>query len=254
MMLRIICFLAMLALISAKSVSMSTDTVVNGIDGLNVKWEVPFKVDDYVVGFKYSLSELKKAPQTLFAKRTFALGESEATVNADFDVREKTLQVASSWVSNQVGLAVNALADSKEMLKNVGASTTRSLGDFTLDLAGKYDMMKKTTNFQGQLSKDDTTARVNYNTDDRDVILSVAHQLDSRNSVEPSISLTSGDVTYGWTRKWEGGQVKSTYHPGDRADIEWRDNGVNGRWTTKASVPLENTANTKISFSRDWDY
>lgn len=253
-MFRFLLALVGLALISAKSVSMSTDTTVAGVDGLNLKWEVPFKVDDYTVGFKYSMSELRKAPQTLFARRTIGLGDSSATVDAEFDVAGKTLEVATSWVSDKVGLAVNALADSKEMLKKVGASTTRSVGDFNLDLSGKYDMLKKSTDFAGQLSRDDTSAEVTYNTEDRDVVLNVKHNVDDRNTVEPSISLTSGDVTYGYTRKWDGGSLSSSYHPGDRADFKWTDKGTSGSWVTKASVPLENTKNTKVSFKRDWDY
>lgn len=254
-MFRFVIALIALVVVSAKSVSMSTDTTVNGVDGLNLKWEVPFKVDDYVVGFKYSMSELKKAPQTLFAKRTIGMGDdSRATVSAEFDVASKNLQVATSWMSDKVGLAVNALADSKEMLKKVGASTSRAVGDFNLDLEGKYDMLKKSTDFSGKLSRDDTSAEVTYNTDDRDVVLNVEHNLDASNSVEPSISLTTGDVTYGYTRKWDGGALSSTYHPGDRADFKWTDRGTSGSWVTKASVPLENTKNTKVSFTREWDY
>ncbi len=212
-------------------------------------------MDDYVVGFKYSMSELRKAPQSLFAKRSVSVGDdSTVAVNAEFDVASKTLEVATSWASDSLGLAVNALADSKEMLKKVGASTSRAVGDFNLDLSGKYDMLKKTTDFAGKLSRDDTSAEVTYNTEEKDVVLNVAHNLDDRNSVEPSISLTSGEVTYGYTRKWDGGSLASTYHPGDRADFKWTDKGTNGNWVTKASVPLENTKNTKVSFKRDWDY
>lgn len=254
-MFKVFILIALLAAVSAKTVSMSTDSTIAGVDGLNLKWEVPFKVDDYTVGFKYSMSELRKSPQSLFAKRTIGFGdEARATVNAEFDVASKTLEVATSWVSDKVGLAVNALADSKAMLKKVGASTTRSVGDFTVDISGKYDMLKKSTDFKGQLSRDDTSAEVTYNTDVKDIVLNVEHQIDDKNSVEPSISLTTGDVTYGYTRKWDGGSLATNYHPGDRADFKWTDKGTSGSWVTKASVPLENTKNTKVSFTRDWDY
>ena len=161
------------------------------MDGLNLKWEVPFKVDDYVVGFKYSLSELKRAPQTLFARRDVELtSDAKASINAEFDVADKTLQVAAKWVSEKAGIAMSALADSKEMLKKVGAKTSSEFNGFNLDISGDYNLLKKVTDVKTRLNKDDTTAEVTYNTDDRDIVLSVNHDLDSRNSVHPSISLS----------------------------------------------------------------
>jgi hypothetical protein len=255
-MFRLIVLFAFIAVATAgKSISCSTDAMVNGIEGLNVKWEVPFKVDEYVVGFKYSLSELKRAPQTLFAKRKFEVNDDmSANIDAEFNVADKTLEVAMDWVSDKAGIALSALADSKEMLKKVGASTSNSFSGFNIDLSGKYNLLSKVTDVTGKLKKDDTTASVKYNTDDKDILLSVNHDLDSRNSLEPQISLTTGDITYGWTRKWNGGSLNSKYHPGDKAEFKWIDNGVSGTWTTKAEVPLENTKNTKVSFSRDWNY
>lgn len=251
----LIAFVIMAVVLAGKSVSVSTDTTVNGVDGLNLKWEVPFKVDDYVVGFKYSLSELKRAPQSLFARRDIELtSDSKANIDAEFNVADKTLEVAANWVSDKAGIAMSALADSKEMLKNVGAKTSSDFNGFNLDIAGDYNLLKKITDVRTKLKKDDTSAEVTYNTDDRDVVLSVNHELDSKNSVHPSISLTSGDVTYGYTRKWEGGSLSSNYHPGDKAELKWTDEGISGTWTTKAEVPLENTKNTKVSFSRDWKY
>ena len=236
-----------------QSVSMSTDTTVNGIDGLNVKWDVPFKFDDYLVGFRYSLSELRKAPESLFAKRSFNVADSDLDIDADFNVRDKSVNLAGRWVSDKLGLAVSALADSKDYLTEVGAETKQKWNDMNV-IAAKYDLGNKHTNVKTTLSRDETSAAVSYNTNDKDVLLEVSHDLDSSNTVSPSISLTSGDVTYGWTRKWNGGSLKSTYHPGDKASFKWTDEGTSGTWSTTADVPLENTGNTKVTFSRDWNY
>lgn len=48
------------------------DTTVNGVEGFNIQWEVPFKVQDYVVGFKYNVGDMKKTPDSLFAKKSFS--------------------------------------------------------------------------------------------------------------------------------------------------------------------------------------
>ena len=53
--------------------------------GLNVKWTAPFKFQDYVVGFKTTLGDLKRAPEELFIKRSFSTGsDGTATVGKPF--------------------------------------------------------------------------------------------------------------------------------------------------------------------------
>lgn len=93
-----------------------------------------------------------------------------------------------------------------------------------------------------------------YDSEDKDPVLSVTRALDSKNEVSPSVSLKSGDVSYGYTRKWEGGSLKSKLFPGDKVQLEWTDKGAQGSWVTSADVPLDNKANTKVSFGRDWSY
>ena len=39
------------------------DVGVDGVEGLNLRWEAPFKFDDYVVGFKLAMRNLKKATE-----------------------------------------------------------------------------------------------------------------------------------------------------------------------------------------------
>lgn len=69
------------------------DTTVNGIEGLNVKISAPFKFQDYVVGFKYALGDLKRAPESLFAKRSFdTAGEGSVTVDTDYNLENQVLR------------------------------------------------------------------------------------------------------------------------------------------------------------------
>lgn len=84
-----------------QSISASIkDTTVNGVEGLNINWEAPFKFDDYVVGFRYALGNLKKAPESLFAKRTYdtPIVEGAATVDVDYNLDSKVFAVESKWV------------------------------------------------------------------------------------------------------------------------------------------------------------
>ena len=70
--------------------------------------------------------------------------------------------------------------------------------------------------------------------------MSVTRCIDAKNEVSPSVSLKNGDVAYGYTRKWEGGALKSKLFPGEKVEVEWTDNGSQGTWTTTAEVPLDN--------------
>jgi len=237
---------------NSKTVSVSTDTTVNGLDGLNLKLAVPFKVDDYVVGFRYKLAQMKKVPESLFAKRSLDIADGTATVDADYELGGKTLNIAAKWVSDKLGLSMHAEGNTKDKLTEIGASTKQEINGKKITLTGDYDLVNKKLDTTASLNLQDTTAEINYNNVDKDVVLAVSHDYDNRNTISPSISLTSGHVTYGWTRKWDGGSLETTYHPGDKAVLEWQDKGASGTWKTKASIPVENHANTKVSITRDW--
>lgn len=115
---------------SSKSISASVkDTTVNGVEGLNINWEAPFKFDDYVVGFRYALGNLKKAPESLFAKRSYdtPVVEGSATVDVDYNLDSKVFAVESKWVSKKDGFELNAKGDSKDKLISVGASTSQTI-------------------------------------------------------------------------------------------------------------------------------
>ena len=84
--------------------------------------------------------------------------------------------------------------------------------------------------------------------------MAVSHQLDAKNAFSPSVSLKNGAVKYGWVRKWSGGSADLKLTPGDKLTVEWKDQGANGVWTTKAEIPVNDQAKSKISFAHDWTY
>lgn len=240
---------------STKVSASVKDTTVNGVEGLNVNIAAPFKFNDYVVGFRYALGDLRRAPESLFAKRTFdTAGEGKVVVDSDYNLEDKVVSVSTKWSSDTYGLSVSAEADSKDRLKSVGVSKDTTVNDNKLTLTGAYDLLKKKFNGESSFEVDSTTLGLKYNSEDRDPVLSVTRCIDAKNEVSPSVSLKNGDVAYGYTRKWEGGALKSKLFPGEKVEVEWTDNGSQGTWTTTAEVPLDNRANTKVSFGRDWNY
>ena len=222
--------------------------------GLNVKWTAPFKFQDYVVGFKTTLGDFKRAPEELFAKRSFSTGaDGTANVEAEYNIDSKTLNVNGKW-NNKNGLELRASGNTKDHLTEVGANTETNVNGNRLNLGAVYDLIQKKLSTKTSMVVDDTKVELHYDNAERDPVLHVSHKLDDTNRVKPSISLKSGAMTYGWNRKINGGTLGTTLHPGDKVELTWEDNGANGVWTTKAEVPLDNTANTKVSFSRDWNY
>lgn len=260
-MFRFLICVAILALIAAeipastKITAAVRDTSVNGVEGFNLHVVAPFKFQDYVVGFRYALGNFKKVPESLFAKRTFDTGaEGSATVNADYDFDDNSLNVAAKWSSDSLGVSVEADGDSKRRLKTVGVSKSLSVKDNKVTISAAYDALKK--KFQGSalLDADATTVQVKYDSEDKDPLLAVSRALDDKNEISPSIRLRTGEISYGYKRKWQGGSLLSRYFPGDKVSFEWKDEGASGTWTTIADVPLADASATKVSFSREWSY
>jgi len=230
------------------------DTNVNGIEGLNLKWSAPFKIQNYDVGVKYSLGDFRKVPDSIFAKRSFETGsDGVATVDADYNVADKTLGIAAKWVSDKLGVSFGASGNNKDRVTEVSASSTQNINGNKVTVEGKFHRLENKLDITTRATVDDITAQVDYNSKDRDPILSVAYKLDANNVVTPSVSLKDGDMSYRWNRKISGGSIDTKFH-GENVEVEWKDNGSNGVWSTKANIPINNHAGTKISFSREWAY
>jgi len=260
MIARIFVLLAILAVCiasspTAKSITASVkDTSVDGVDGLNLQWVAPFKFHDCVVGFKMGLANLRKAPEELFAKRSWStLGDGTATVDADYNLASKVLNIATKWSSTKHGFELSAEGNTDDHLTMIGAETTQNWNGNRLTFGAAYDLLSKKLSGSGKINVDDTDVTLRYDNAERDPVLQVHHKLDDKNTVSPSISLKSGEMTYGLTRKLNGGHLDIDFHPGDKVLLEWTDNGANGVWSTKADIPVGNTAATKVSFSRDWN-
>lgn len=151
-------------------------------------------------------------------------------------------------------MELRASGNTKDHLTEVAAETSTNLNGNKLNLGAVYDLVQKKLSTKTRMTVEDTDVELQYDNADRDPVLAVSHKLDDKNTVSPTISLKSGAMTYGWNRKIAGGSLGTKLHPGDKVEVTWEDSGANGIWTTKAEVPLDNHANTKVSFSRDWNY
>ena len=115
-------FLLSCFVLSVQITSSIRDTSVNGLEGLNIKVAAPFRFQDYVFGFKYSLSDLKNAPEQLFAKRSFDTTAGTFTVDTDYTISNHNVGMAAKWSHEPLGLSVGLNGDTQSKLKNVGVS------------------------------------------------------------------------------------------------------------------------------------
>lgn len=230
------------------------DTSVSGLEGFNINIVAPFKVEDYIVGFKYALGDIKKFPESLFAKKDFnTFDKGTATIEADFSPSDNNLGLFAKWKSDDYDATLTAEGDLKDKFTACGFEKSFTVNDNKFTLKGTYDVLKKTFTGSGKVKIEDTDVKITYGTEDKDPVLSVTHALDAENEIAPSIGLKTGDMSYGYTRKWTGGSLKSRFFPGDKVAFEWKDEGSGGVWTTKADVPTDGGSPT-VSFSRDWNY
>jgi hypothetical protein len=123
------------------------------------------------------------------------------------------------------GFELGAIGNSADKLVSVRAQTTQTVEGKNVVINGAYNLLKKCVSGSAELAVDDTIVKLAYDNVDKDAKLSVSQKIDDNNTLKPSISLKSGDMSYGWLRKWTGGSVDTTYLPGDKVNVEWKDNG-----------------------------
>lgn len=130
------------------------DTTINGVDGLNIEFDVPFKIQDYVVGFTYRLGQdLTKLPEKLFAKRDFSTAaEGKLDVNAKYLTGDKVFEVQTGWKSEKAGVKVEATLNTKDKLKSVGIEATKKINDVKVTLESVYDHVKNNIFVGGKAS------------------------------------------------------------------------------------------------------
>lgn len=226
-----------------------------GLEGLNLNVAIPFNIQDYVVGIRYKIKESligEGALDSLFVKKTFDVAEGKASVVSDFTISDNTVSLSADWTGSDDSLTVSASGNSVDKLTNVGFSKVLDiLEDKKLKFSATYDLLKQKYQTTTAVTADALKLTVGYG--GADPKISLEYEIDSENSITPSVTGAgvSADVTY--TRKWTGGSLASTIDSNKNLGLTWKDAGVSGKWTTTANIPLENRAATSVSLSRDWD-
>jgi len=230
------------------------DTETGGLEGLNLRLSAPFKFMDYVVGVKASIGDFRKlSPDTLFVKRTFDAADGKLKVEADYDMKNKDVDVRTEWANDRVTL--NADGNTQNFLTAIAAKTHHTFEGASRNLkatvSGAYDLVSKKVSTVTRLDVDNAAAELSYDTEKEDPVLKVTYN-HQKHTLTPKISLKSGEVTYGYKRTNANGALDTNLVPGEKISVEWTDNGSSGAWKTKVDVPLQDQSKTKVSFARDW--
>jgi len=229
-------------------------TETNGLEGLNLKLNAPFKFMDYVVGVKATIGDLKKlSPDTLFVRRTMDVADGKLAVDVDYSLADKEFDVDANWKGQ--GVVFSAAGNSNDFLTKVAATTTSSFDGASraikTTVGAAYELLTHKTSLDGRVESGDAAAEIAYDTKSEDPVLKVMYTY-NKHTVKPKISLKSGDVTYGYSRKGANGSIDTTLKLGENVVVEWTDNSSSGAWKTTVDMPLEDSKKTKVSFARDW--
>ena len=106
-----------------------------GLEGLNINLGLPFKMDQYIVGFKLRLGALRNAVtktasryhltpllDTFYGKTMFETPVVPGTAHMDFDFNcdSRTLYAHTRWVARDRDLEVVASMDTDNFLTDLG--------------------------------------------------------------------------------------------------------------------------------------
>jgi len=249
---------------AGKTVTSSvTEVPCNGVEGLGVKLNIPWKLGSgFVAGIKYNVERILKFPDEVYIRKSWETSEDGTwTVEADYKYADDSFGLAAEWASDKIGLTLHASGDTNNynFINEVGCQIKEVLDSSKLSLDGTYDFVKN--KFTGNALLDCTSsfsARLTGDSIAVDPVLALSYDLDEKNTVSPAVSLRYGDSSYAWTRKINGGSVKATLYPNDKYNIVWKDEGTDGEWTAKIEVPIDNMGvsgrTSKFSITRDWTY
>lgn len=249
---------ASLSFKSTASTAVKEGNIIGGFEGLDINWAGVFNLDGYVVGLKYALNPLNgplSIPESLFAKRSFnTAGSGKLNIDTAFDFAKNKFSIYSGWFSDKYGLAVSAVADTSDKLKEVTIRKTQDavLGVDKISSSVRYDLQNKVVSLIEVVARGETAVEIKFDNKDFDPIVTLSQQFND-DFFSPSISVKTGTAAYGWKRNLSSGSIDATLRIGKKFTLTWRDIAMGGAWVTKATVPLDDPEKkTKITVAREF--
>ena len=242
------------------SVAVKDDNIIGGLDDLDIKWRGLFNLKEYSVGFKYALKSLlnRELPESFFAKRIIDdVAYGKALLQAEYDVKKESASLYCNWVSNKFGVTLTALLDSKDKLTEFACRKVQSafLGADETAIGADYVKEDDKVSFYARYARGDTAAEYRVDSKDLDSIVTISQNIDDENVFSPSLSLKTGDMSFGWLKKWSGGSLQSVLKVGEKLSLTLKEDAKSGAWVVKADIPVEGSEKkTKIGIVREITY
>lgn len=236
------------------------DIILNGLEGLNIKIVAPFKFNNNIFGFKYTLTNIQKIPDIIFAKTVHnnCLYEGDIIIESDYHIKNKIFNIQSIWQNKKEKLSLLLKGNNINQLPITELGLSKEINynnkDILINLI--YNIPQKI--FKGfshiDLNNNNIQLEINYNSLTKESVLSIIKNLDKSNDIIPSISLLTGNINYIWLRKWNNGLLKTKLTPGQLIDLEWKDKGCHGEWITNVMIPLQSDKKPILSLQREWSF
>jgi len=216
---------------------------------------IPISRSDTNIGIKYSLNNLKTLPDALIIKhKTKTLG-GPSHVNAYWNINAKRIDFLSRWKSRAGGLSVAVRGNSDDKVTHVLGSITRRVGrSWKVQMNSKYATLSNIYNIASTVSVGSTLLRAKYDSDSKHTTLSATQHIRPRETITPSINLSTGKLLYMWRKAYSGGLLAALFRPGESLGLRWVDSSAtgNGVWATQAEIPLSDISKSRMSVSRSW--
>lgn len=228
------------------------DSNIDLLEDIDIDIGAPITVQDYSVGFNWA--NVRRAPESIYARRSFNnVADGTANVEAKYRLSDKSVHLSTSWNNDNLGLRVAVEGNTVDRLSNVDVTKKLDWNANKVSVGAAYNAVKKVITGSATLRAADTVVELEYNTADKAPVVAVTRTLNENEEVSPSVNLKTGDISYGYKRKWAGGSLKGKLFPAtQRLEVEWNDEGSRGTWTTSANVPVNDLSGAKVSVKHHW--
>jgi len=234
------------------------DTAVSSIEAANIEGSVETQITDQLAaGGEYQQNSAKFAPKSLFTRWTSKGGDPLA-ITATYNVASNSADVEVEYEKSGTTVTGNFDTDRKTLLTDLEVSRDFRVEGRDLTVAPSYDFAGKSASVAATLAlSKDTTVELTLDSEDpsnRDTFdgtLTIDHAINAKNSIKPTFALSSGKVTYEYTRQLDGdAELTVEANPGKGVEIEWDDAGSKGLWTTNVKMPWGKPVGASVSFKR----
>lgn len=202
------------------------------------------------VGYQYS--DLKRLPSWVEGTAKFATSLGELIVQPTHDLKTKRTTIlmeasrGATWILARLGLAKQQVLPSLETVRASFVLNLPYVSVSSIRITPSVDLPRQDVACQVEaMTGGFGRTRAVLNLEHRNPTLSVVHQLDSRNTIAPTINLYNARIVYIWNillGRTGSSSLRTKVDPTSAIELTWTDlSEGGGSWVTDIRLPLEAT-------------